>query len=163
MLLPAIRRQNAPRGAHPQVREWVSHVLPPPLTSYHADETGLQQLLVPGLYGLYRAGITLVRARAKTPPGLENPHADLHREHIEHRVTPARWLNIRCICIFRRSTTINGTPWRDLKAISGSIALTLRCRWISLAVRAPVRSTALAELHSARLAVTTPRSGALAR
>lgn len=57
---------RTPRGAHPQVREWVSHVLSPTNLLYHADEP-LQQLWFPA-YGLYRAGITPVQARAKNPP-----------------------------------------------------------------------------------------------
>ncbi|VFS84527.1 ABC transporter periplasmic solute binding protein [Salmonella enterica subsp. enterica] len=58
---------RTPRGAHLQVREWVSHVLSPPIYSImpmnRYSSSGSRPM------GFYRAGITPVQARAKNPPG----------------------------------------------------------------------------------------------
>lgn len=64
---------RTPRGAHPQVREWVSHVLSPPIYSImpmnRYSSSGSRPM------GFYRAGITPVQPGKTRRAG--NPHADL--------------------------------------------------------------------------------------
>ncbi|EGZ4027257.1 HTH-type transcriptional regulator SgrR [Salmonella enterica subsp. enterica serovar Lexington] len=75
---------RAPRGAHPQVREWVSHVLSPTNLLYHADEP-LQQLWFPA-YGLLPRWHHARPGPGEKPAGLETLTLTFYREHIEHRV-----------------------------------------------------------------------------
>lgn len=75
---------RTPRGAHPQVREWVSHVLSPTNLLYHADEP-LQQLWFPA-YGLLPRWHHARPGPGEKPAGLETLTLTFYREHIEHRV-----------------------------------------------------------------------------
>ncbi len=118
------------RGANQQVRDWVSYVLSPTNLVYFAEEQ-YQQLWFPA-YGLLPRWHHARTIKSEKPAGLQLT-LTFYQDHSEHRVIAGIMQQILAVTRSRwkskRSATISGMKER-LRAISGLIAPTLRCRWI---------------------------------
>lgn len=72
------------RGASPEVRQWISHVLSPSNLIYQAEE--LYQAYWFPAYGLLPRWHHARPQRVEKPAGLESITLTFYRDHVEHRV-----------------------------------------------------------------------------
>ncbi|MDR9889336.1 HTH-type transcriptional regulator SgrR [Pseudenterobacter timonensis] len=72
------------RGASPEVRQWISHVLSPSNLIYQAEE--LYQAYWFPAYGLLPRWHHARPRRVEKPAGLESITLTFYRDHVEHRV-----------------------------------------------------------------------------
>ncbi|WP_313667397.1 HTH-type transcriptional regulator SgrR [Atlantibacter sp.] len=77
--------QRSPRGALPQVKKWLSHVLSPVNLLWRASEQH-QRYWFPAYGLLPRWHHTHPSTASEKPAGLESLTLTFYREHIEHRV-----------------------------------------------------------------------------
>lgn len=75
---------RSPRGANPQVRQWLSHILAPANLLYHASEQ-YQQYWFPA-YGLLPRWHHARSKACEKPAGLESVTLGFYRDHVEHKV-----------------------------------------------------------------------------